>query len=180
LGWLNAACPRSAMTVRRDFFDSIDTFGPMARNVLKTMLASGHKIIGHRNTFVHVDRRADRGVFGPAIDTLYLNEMLFKYLYEDERLAQPHLDFAKFAPSTADYANLDTTATPLFGHVLEIGSGNGLLIASFVTNVAWMDRFAAIDPSLRAVACTYRATAQQRLYRKQGIGEVKGSLVLQL
>jgi len=160
-----------------DVFDNIDVFGPMARNVLKAMLASGHKIIGHRNTFVHVDRRADRGVFGPSIDTLYLNEMLFKYVYEDERLAQPRLDFARFAPSPADYANLNTAASPLFGDVLEIGPGNGLLIASFVKNVAWMDRFAAVDPSLRAIDCTYRATAQQRLYRKRGVGEVKGSYI---
>ena len=90
-----------------DFFDNIDRVTPVARNILKGMLASGHKLIGHRNTLVHVDRRNDFDVFGPSIDTLYLNEMLFKYLYEYERLYQAGVDFSKFKVSPDAYDEFD-------------------------------------------------------------------------
>src|SRR5205823_354727 len=52
-----------------------------------------------------------------------------------------------------------------------------LLIASLVKNMAWIDHFIAIDTSLRAINCSYRASAQQRTFKAQGIGEIKGSYI---
>ena len=64
-----------------------------------------------------------------------------------------------------------------FTNVLEIGSGNGLLISSMIKNIASLENFVAIDPSLRAINCTYRASAQLRISKGQSIGEIKGSYI---
>src|SRR4029077_8205677 len=64
--------PKSAF----DFWHAIDQAGPNARNVLKAVLMSGHKLVSHRGILTHVDRRFEPQVFGPSIDTLVMAEIL--------------------------------------------------------------------------------------------------------
>ncbi len=126
-----------------DFWGSVETAPPRARNQLKNLLGSGHKTIGHRNTLVHLDKTADADVFGPAIDTLYLNEMLFKYVYECE-----HLDRSKRGPRQ-----------PVT--MLEVGCGSGLLTCAFLKNFPADIRYVALDSSFKAIACCQRNLKHQ-------------------
>ena len=106
-------------------------------SALKNALVYGHKIVSHRNTIVHVDRRRDEGTAGPFIDTLILNEMMHKYFYEHA---------ATLAPDNAH----------LFTKAAEVGCGNGLLIASCAQNLPRLSTVTAIDPVMTAVHCAYR------------------------
>jgi release factor glutamine methyltransferase len=117
--------PRSAFDVWR----AVDEASENARNELKSILASGHKIIYHRGVLVHVDRRHDIGVFGPSIDTLLMAEILSRDLLE-----QGH---------DSEVAN-----------VLEIGTGSGLLSCTVAQNVKSIGTLFCIDTDSRAVSCT--------------------------
>ena len=119
------------------------------RSALKNALVYGHKIVAHRNTMVHVDRRRDLGTAGPFIDTLILNEMLHKYVYE----------------------SISGTGggEPVFRSALEVGCGNGLLIASCAQNVPGLERLIAVDPIMEAVHCAYRnVEANRRHFPHEG------------
>jgi methylase of polypeptide subunit release factors len=105
-----------------------------ARSALKNALVYGHKIVAHRNTIAHVDRRRDEGTAGPYIDTMILNEVLHRYIYE-------------WAQQDADYP---------FRSAAEIGSGCGLLIAACGQHLPGAVRVFAVDPSIAASACTYK------------------------
>jgi len=110
-----------------------DKEGP-SRRALKNALVFGHKIVAHRNTIVHVDRRRDESVAGPYIDTLVLNEILHRYIYERTR----------------------EDAKNQFLSAVEIGSGCGLLIAACGQYLPSAIHLAAVDPSMAAVACTHK------------------------
>jgi methylase of polypeptide subunit release factors len=119
--------PRSAF----DFWGAIDHATPSARNSLKRILASGHKILYHRGVLTHVDRRADVGVFGPSIDTIVMSELLPRKLYDD---AAPH---------------------PIRS-ALEVGCGSGLLSCNVAQHLVSLEALIGIDSDSRAVACTER------------------------
>jgi len=117
-----------------------------SRRALKNALVYGHKIVAHRNTIVHVDRRRDEGTAGPYIDTMVLNEILHRYIYE--------------------WARDDSSAS--FRSAAEIGSGCGLLIAACGQHMPSALRLFAVDPSMAAVACTHRNFfANNRLHVKR-------------
>jgi methylase of polypeptide subunit release factors len=105
------------------------------RSALKNALVFGHKIVAHRNTFVHVDRRRDEGTAGPFIDTLILNEMLHKYVYEHFEEAGVGRRFEK---------------------AMEVGTGSGMLIAACFQNLPGIRRIVALDTIMESVHCAYR------------------------
>jgi hypothetical protein len=117
--------PRSAF----DFWTAIDTASmtPLARNRLKAVIASGHKLIAHGQTLIHVDRRTEADVFGPSIDTLVMAEILAAYLSR----AGEHVS-----------------------RVLEVGSGSGMLSAIVAKYASALQELFAIDLQFQAVACT--------------------------
>lgn len=114
-----------------DFWGAIDSVSGSARNQLKQILASGHKLISHRGTLIHVDRRKDMDVFGPSIDTLVLAEVLAQAIYESN-----------------DNSRIKVA--------MEIGCGNGLLTVSLFKHLADLVELFSIDSDLNAVACTAR------------------------
>jgi methylase of polypeptide subunit release factors len=118
--------PRSAF----DFWGALDDVDAKARNYLKNILATGHKIVYHRGTLIHVDRRADAGVFGPSIDTVLLAEILARDVFES-RDSRVHA-------------------------VLEIGCGSGMLAAAVMRHTSALERLSAIDVDFPAVSCTWR------------------------
>ncbi len=100
---------------------------PRTRNRIKNIVESGHKVIAHAGTLIHVDRRTESTVSGPSIDTLVLAEILRGYL-----TAEP---------------------SPV-RRVLEVGSGSGMLSASVACHAQALEELFAIDTNFRAVACT--------------------------
>ncbi|GJM43217.1 MAG: hypothetical protein DHS20C21_00590 [Gemmatimonadota bacterium] len=119
-----------------DMDSALRATAPEERSALKKVLMLGHKIVGHRNTFVHVDRRRDLGVAGPFLDTILLNEMAHKYIYE--------------------HMHQDEVAALQLKSVLEIGCGSGLLAAAASQNLPSITRLEAIDMSPESVLCAYR------------------------
>jgi len=111
----------------------------LVQSLLKGAVVYGHKIVSHRNTMVHVDRRRDHGTAGPFIDTIILNELLHKYVYEFFRTPEAN-----------------TSQTRQLDRILEIGSGSGMLISSAAKNLANARQFIAIDININALHCTMR------------------------
>jgi len=129
--------PKSAF----DFWGAIDDADVAARNSLKAILGTGHKIVAHRGILVHVDRRTDTHVFGPSIDTLVLAEVLAQDVFE--------------SPAWK------------YTSALEVGCGNGLLTAAIANHSADLQELFAIDISFNAVACTARnVSSTQRFSSK--------------
>jgi len=131
--------PKSAF----DFWGVLDDVDARARNYLKAILATGHKLVYHRGTLIHVDRRVDMGVFGPSIDTLVMAELLGQELLER---ADGHVKSA-----------------------LEVGCGNGLVTVSLHQHLKSLVDLVALDVDFEAVACTrrnWRATAERSLGRE--------------
>ena len=118
-----------------DIGSAIDGATPRIRSALKDALVYGHKIVAHRNTIVHVDRRRDDAA-GPFIDTLILNELMHKYVYEHFRAERSPNQFCR--------------------RIMEIGCGSGMLFASALQNIGQIERAIALDVSIGAVACAYR------------------------
>jgi hypothetical protein len=118
-----------------DIASAIPNADDDVRSALKNALVYGHKIVAHRNTVVHVDRRRDEGTAGPFIDTLILNEMLHKYVYE-------HFE--------------DAGVERRFEKVMEVGTGSGMLIASCFQNLPGIRRIVALDTVMESVHCAYR------------------------
>jgi tRNA1(Val) A37 N6-methylase TrmN6 len=110
-----------------DFWGAIDQANATARNFLKSILASGHKLLYERGVLVHVDRRLDAGVFGPSIDTLLLGELLARDIFEPD------------LPITT---------------VLEVGSGSGFLASCVVRHCANLKELYCLDVDSKAIACT--------------------------
>ena len=113
-----------------DFWGIINQTSVMQKNILKEILSSGHKIIVHRGSLIHVDRRKDLEVFGPSIDTLLLAEVLAQLIYESEKIK--------------------------ISKALEIGCGNGLLTVSLAKNLKTLNEFYTIDINFCAINCTNR------------------------
>jgi len=118
-----------------DIASAIPNADDDVRSALKNALVYGHKIVAHRNTFVHVDRRRDEGRAGPFIDTLILNEMLHKYVYE-------HFE--------------DVAIERRFEKAMEVGTGSGMLIAACFQNLSGIRRIVALDTVMESVHCAYR------------------------
>ncbi len=127
-----------------DFWGAIDQVASQsAKNALKNILSTGHKIVFHRGILAHVDRRRDTGVFGPSIDTLVLAEILAQYVYEGK----------------------NQNGNCKYQTAIEIGCGNGLLTASLVRHLKSLKEIFAIDIDFPSVACTvknFRLAAETR------------------
>jgi len=117
--------PKSAF----DILGAIDQADATARNALKSILETGHKIVAHRGVLIHVDRRNDSNVFGPSIDTLVLSEILAQQLIE------------------AEQTKVETA--------MEIGCGNGML-TSMLCKYLDFEELYSMDVSFNAVSCTSR------------------------
>ena len=104
---------------------------PSAKNALKRILSSGHKIVFHRGALVHVDRRHESSVFGPTIDTVLLAEVLVRTV-------------------------ADTAAGGRIERALEVGSGSGLITAVLLRNIPQLREHVAVDLDFSSVACTQK------------------------
>lgn len=130
---------------------------PAQLELLRRSLYSRHKVVIQRNTLVHIDRERAPDVFGPTIDTLFLNDWLHAKRYARQRTPSNDVFFEDPVPRNATLISLEEGQT-----FLEIGSGNGLLTASFARNEAKIRSFAVIDVSHAAVSATYENVATQR------------------
>ncbi len=116
--------PQSAF----DFWGTISNAAMAAKNVLKEIISTGHKIILHRGILMHVDRRKDFQVFGPSVDTILLAEIQAQLFYEN---------------------NLSKK------RVLEIGCGNGLLSVSVAKYMVALNKIHSIDVNFHSIFCLY-------------------------
>jgi methylase of polypeptide subunit release factors len=131
------------------------------QDLLRRALHSRHKIVIQRNVLVYLDRENSDGVFGPSIDTVFLNDWLFDHAYRAQRVAGNDFLFEDTLTRPATALSYDSGKK-----FLEIGCGNGLLTASWVRNQARIKSFAAIDVSVSAISSTYHSVvAQRRLHR---------------
>ena len=96
---------------------------------LKAALSSHVRVVVQRNTITAVHRDQHPDVFGPTIDTLFLNDWLNSPLY-----------MRSDADSGAE-------------RFLEVGSGNGLLAASFANTIT-AESIDCVDIDSQAIACT--------------------------
>lgn len=120
----------SAPLAAFDIFSSVETADALARNALKKAISDSHRLVYHRGVLAHVDRREDRTVFGPSIDTVLMSEILAQQVYEMPK------------------------ASSGVSAVLEIGSGSGLLIAGAARHLPNPSALTAIDLDIGAVVCT--------------------------
>lgn len=110
-----------------------------SRNRAKSFLTSGHKVVAQNGVLTHVDRRYDKNVFGPTIDTL----LLAKILFQD--------DSCKSAVS-----------------FVEVGSGSGHISATAAVSLPNLEYFSAFDISEFATSCTVRNIRSNIRYMKAG------------
>lgn len=114
-----------------DIWSTIDTVSsPSTQNFLKSILTSGHKIVFHRGSLVHVDRRHDTGVFGPTIDTVVAAEAIAELV-------------------STDWGERVRTT-------LEVGCGNGLISSVLLQNANHITHHIALDIDLASIICTDR------------------------
>lgn len=92
----------------------------------KSLISSGYKIVIHNNALTCVDRRTDRNVFGPTIDTLVLAQLVATI---------------KGRPPDS---------------ILEVGTGSGAILSSCLTNIPKIRRAYGYDVSMDAIASTYK------------------------
>lgn len=137
---------------------------PAQLELLRRSLYSRHKAVIQGNTLVHIDRERSSNVFGPTIDTLFLNDWLQFNRYALQRSDANDVFFEDPVPRGATADSFDSGTT-----FLEIGCGNGLLTASFARNEARIRAFAAIDISPDAVSATYENVSTQRQLSGAGI-----------
>ena len=137
---------------------------PAQLELLRRSLYSRHKVVIQRNTLVHIDRERAPDVFGPTIDTLFLNDWLHANRYARQRTALNEVFFEDPVPRDATLSASNEGCS-----FLEIGCGNGLLTASFAKNEAKIRSIAAIDVSHAAVSATYENVATQRQLHGSGI-----------
>lgn len=112
-----------------DFWSEIELVpDAAAKNALKKIVASGHKLVYHRGVLVHVDRRSEYKVFGPTIDTIVLAEVMTQCLLEASHVA--------------------------VGSAIEVGCGNGLVSAVLVRNCNVLETLVATDIDFASLTCT--------------------------
>ncbi len=137
------------------------------RDTARRFLYQSSKVVLLRNTLVHVDRQASPTVFGPSIDTLIVADWLLTNRFATQRQdprQQRYLDDPMGPAATLDICRSGTT-------VLEIGTGSGLILATFTKNEATLHAFDAIDVSVEAVTSTYINTYRQRQIHGGWIGD---------
>lgn len=139
---------------------------PAQLELLRRSLYSRHKIVIQRNTLLHIDRERAPDVFGPTIDTLFLNDWLHANRYARQRTGASEIYFEDPVPREPTLRTLEEGCS-----FLEIGCGNGLLTASFAKNEAKIRAIAAIDVSHAAVSATYENLATQRQFHGSGISD---------
>jgi methylase of polypeptide subunit release factors len=127
------------------------------QDLLRRSLYSRHKVVIQRNTLIHIDRERAQDVFGPSIDTLFLNDWLHANRYARQRTDENAHFFEDPVPRHATATSLDKGVS-----FLDAGCGNGLLTASFAKNEAMIRSFTAIDISHAAISATYDNVATQR------------------
>ena len=95
---------------------------PAQQELLRRSLYSRHKVVIQRNTLVIFDRERAPDVFGPTIDTLFLNDWLHanRRSVNEQRLM-------KSSSRTLYRAKPALNASKEGCNFLEIGCGNGLL-----------------------------------------------------
>lgn len=135
-------------------------------HLLRSALYDPHKVVLHRNVLIHIDRRGPAEVFGPSIDTLVLNEWLFTNRYLAQRTIANKIYFEDVIRRGPTEISASTGSA-----LLEVGSGNGLLTATYAKNEAMVRRFTAIDISLPAIAATYHNSYYQRSIHGGAIGD---------
>ena len=148
------------------FFDPLEALRwartDSQRELLRRALFMRHKLLIHRNVLVVVDREEEPDVFGPSIDTLFLNEWLFNSRYEAQRTQENAEYFSDTVRRDLARESFES------GHTfLEVGCGNGLLTATFARNEARIKRIAAIDVNLNAIQVTYRNSIRQRRFPRE-------------
>jgi methylase of polypeptide subunit release factors len=119
---------------------------PAARNLAKSFLTSGHKIVLQNGILTHVDRRVDQGVFGPTIDTLLLSDIALNDV--DPRAGAPR--------------------------ALEVGSGSGHVISAVASKTNGASACTFIDISPTAVSCTWKNLVGNLKHRKKFIDRKYG------
>lgn len=136
-------------------------------DVVRRATSLSGKTILLRNVLVHVDREQSPTVFGPSIDTLIMADWLMTNRFAQQR-SDPTLDKFYEDPLSRDATeNLSNGGR----RVLEVGSGSGLILATFARNEAILDRLAAVDVDLAAISSTYLNTHHQRQIHGGWIGD---------
>lgn len=109
-----------------------------ARNRAKNYLTSGQKFIVQNGVTTHVDRRLDKSVFGPTIDTLLLADILV----HDQKISEVR-------------------------SFLEIGCGNGHITSTIAGVYPNLSSLVAYDINEYATACTVRNVRANLRYLKK-------------
>lgn len=142
-------------------YELINTASEETRSVMRNVLKSRAKLVGHRGVLTHVDRFSEASVFGPSIDTLYLHEVLALLIYE-------------VAPT-------ESAGPVKIRSALEIGSGNGFLSTALLTHAKSLDHLIFADIDLKAIVCTLRnldrANTPAQIRRHGMYGEFVTSLL---
>ena len=115
-------------------------------DVIKRALAAQNRLVIQRETLVGVKRNEYQGVFGPTIDTLYLNDWLFVNRYSE--LSQDRHGLVPFADREINF--------------LEVGCGNGLISATFAHYCEENSKLDCVDVDPLAVSCTELNCRAQR------------------
>ncbi len=108
------------------------------RTIIKSVVRTRSKIIVHRNVLIDVDRYTEGNVFGPTIDTIYIHEFLVRVLNGDKS------------------CNVKSA--------LEIGCGNGLLVAGLANKCKKLNLLIGIDSEIESIVCTTRNVKRASIY----------------
>lgn len=133
-------------------------------DVLRRSLYSRHKVVVQRNTLTYIDRELE--VFGPSIDTLFVNDWLFENRYVTQRRLDNEVYFEEILPRQISAETKADGST-----FLEVGCGNGLITATYARNEVKVKAFTAVDVAPEAVATTYKNSAFQRVIHRGNIGD---------
>lgn len=136
-------------------------------DLARRAIYSNRKIVIVGNVLVQVDRWTAPSVFGPSIDTLiatdwFLSERFLPLRYESRNQVYYEDPVPKSAMSSL-------VRGP---RLLEIGSGSGLILASFARNEPTLSALDAIDISLDAISTSFKNCRQQRQIQGGYIGDL--------
>lgn len=135
--------------------------------VARKAMYSRHKTVLLRNTLVHVDREASPSTFGPTIDTLLISDWLLTNRFAHQR---SDLHNAIYYQDPMGHSASDAIART-GQRILDVGTGSGMILATFAKNEAMLHSFDAVDPSLDAINAAYRNTYRQRQVQGGWIGD---------
>ena len=137
-------------------------------DLVRRFLYLSDKLIVLRNIVVHVDRSASPSVFGPSIDTLFVTDWLFSHRFAPAHADDANQRFFRDPLRRAETADLQASGVS----VLEVGTGSGMILASFTKNEPRLHEFSALDINLDAIAATYLNTYRQRQLHLGWIGDL--------